>query len=76
MYFRITSRTALPGWAVVLALLTLSPLPLTVPSGIALAAIGLMGLLACCTTAQVYAPIVSQVRAGAHAASSRNRQLR
>jgi hypothetical protein len=38
-----TGRAALPCWAVVAALLTLSPLPLTVPSGIALAAIGLIG---------------------------------
>jgi hypothetical protein len=34
---------ALPRWAVVLTLLALTPLPMAVPSGIALAAIGLMG---------------------------------
>ena len=39
----LSSRLALPGWAIVLVLVTLSPLPLTVPSGIGLAVIGLLG---------------------------------
>jgi hypothetical protein len=34
---------ALPQWFVVFALVALSPVPLSVPSGIALAAIGLLG---------------------------------
>jgi hypothetical protein len=36
-------RAALPVWAVVLALLALSPLPMALPNGLAVAAIGLIG---------------------------------
>lgn len=39
-----SERTALPSWVIVLALVALSPLPLMLPSGIAVAVIGLMGL--------------------------------
>jgi len=36
-------RAALRWWSVVLALFALSPAPLTLPSGVVLAVIGLMG---------------------------------
>jgi hypothetical protein len=38
-----SDRAALPCWAIVVALLTLSPLPQAFPFGIALGAIGLVG---------------------------------
>ena len=38
-----SDRATLPGWAVVLGLLGFSPAPMTLPSGTALLAIGLIG---------------------------------
>jgi hypothetical protein len=43
MFHTSYERTALPQWAVVFAVVALSPVPLALPSGSALAAIGLLG---------------------------------
>jgi hypothetical protein len=43
MFFTGYEEALMPRWAVVLAIVALSPVPLALPSGVALAAIGLTG---------------------------------
>lgn len=59
-------RTALPCWAVVLVLLTFSPLPLTIPSGIAFATVGMIGwgLVVVIECARVHSPIAAAAAPG------------